>query len=149
MPRAPREIEPLLAAGQVLRSRVEAWLTVPDQYRIPVRVVDLRGTVQADRIHRREAQVVVIGADDAPIPRLAVTRRGASIVARKIVTGPSGRDFAAPLGVLRVTAVTGDGPWELTGKSWEYVLARAGFLRPQVMPRMRSEEYTSELQSPQ
>jgi len=136
VPRAPREIEPLLTAGQVLRSRVEAWLTVPDQHRIPVRVVDLRGTVQADRIHRREAQVVVIGADDAPIPRLAVTRRGASIVARKVVTGPSGREFAAPLGVLRITAVTGEGPWELTGKSWEYVLARAGFLRPQVMPRM-------------
>lgn len=129
MPAPPAEIAPLIAAGQVLRSWVEAWVEMPSGVTHPVMVASMSGSLDMDRIHRREASAVILGEDGGPLPVEATRRNGQSLIARKVVLSPGGRRHEAPLGVFRVTRMgsAGGHAWTLTGRSWEFVLGRAGF----------------------
>lgn len=115
-------------------------MVMPSGRRFPLAVVSLGGSVAADRVHRREIQMTFTSPDGSPLPREVTSRRGQRVVARKVIEGPSGREFVRSLGSCRVTRVSrdGDGPWSLTAKSDEYVLARSGFLRTRAMPSMAS-----------
>ena len=115
-------------------------MVMPSGRSFPLAVVSLGGSVAADRVHRREIQMTFTSPDGSTLPREVTARRGQRVVARKVIVGPSGREFVRALGSCRVTRVSrdGDGPWSLTAKSDEHVLARSGFLRARAMPAMVS-----------
>lgn len=138
MPAPPDDVAPLLAAGQVLRHRIDGWLTAPGIDPVQVIVGDVTGSLSSDRIHRREAQCTVLGVDGGPLPAELTVRRGQSLWLAKQVMDPAGRWHEAPLGAFRVTRMARDGdrPWQVTGKSFECVLGRAKFLAKRDIPAM-------------
>ena len=133
MPAAPAAVAELLARGQVARTHVEAWLTMPDgRGRVPLDVVSLSGDTDLDRVWRTELVAEVVGQRGAPLGRDLMVPQGQVLTARKGVEDPDGRVWWATQGSCRVLSSqqVDDGPWLVKARSREYHLQASAFPLP-------------------